>query len=107
MKAEDFRRLVLKMEGASEAAHMGHPDFRMNGKIFATISADGKQGMVKLTPDQQQGYLDEYPDVFYPAAGAWGRQGCTMVRFASADKAILEGAITLAWQNAQKESRFK
>ena len=107
MKPDDFRRIALKLNGVIESAHMGHPDFRSNGKIFATISPDRKRGMVKLTPDQQQGYLDEYPDAFEPASGAWGRQGCTMVLLHAADKAIVEGAMKLAWQNALRNSTAK
>ena len=107
MTADEFRSAALSFLEASEESHMGHPDFRANGKIFATISPDRKRGMVKLTPDQQQGYLDEYPDTFEPASGAWGRQGCTMVVLRSADKAIVEGAIELAWQNAIRNSTAK
>jgi hypothetical protein len=90
------------MGDAIESAHMGHPDFRANGKIFATLSADDKQGMVKLTPEQQQEIVREGPGTFAPASGAWGRQGCTMVRLASADEATVGEAMTLAWQNAFK-----
>ena len=104
MNADDFRRIALKMEGTVEGAHIGHPDFRGNGRIFATISPDGKSGMVKLTPDQQQGYLDEYSGVFTPASGAWGQAGATMVLLRSADKAVVRGAVQLAWQNVQKKS---
>ena len=87
------------MERAIESAHMGHPDFRANGRIFSTIYPDGKSGMVKLTPDQQRGFVVEYPETFEPASGAWGRQGCTTVHFASADPRILHEAMKLALQN--------
>ena len=97
-----FRRLALGFPGTIESAHMGHPDFRVNAKIFATIAPDNKQGMVKLTPEQQADVLREYPAMFTPAAGAWGRQGCTMVRFDSADAETVGAALTLAWQNVAK-----
>ena len=83
-----------------ESAHMGHPDFRTNGRIFATLSPDGYEGMVKLTPRQQKAFVDANADVFTPASGAWGRQGCTTVVLAAADEAVLGEAMTLAWQNA-------
>ncbi|MDQ3070950.1 MAG: MmcQ/YjbR family DNA-binding protein [Acidobacteriota bacterium] len=99
MKADDFRRIALGMKGATESAHMGHPDFRVNGGIFATLHGDGATGMVKLTPDQQEAFMRDYPDSFTPESGAWGRQGCTAVRLASTDEETLGEALTLAWRN--------
>ena len=87
------------MEGASEGAHMGHPDFRVNGRIFATLHADRKSGMVKLTPDQQQRFMQSQPATFGPESGAWGRGGCTRVRLDAVDEDALGEALTLAWQN--------
>jgi hypothetical protein len=98
--AGDFRRLALAMDDAIEGAHMGHPDFRANGRIFATIAPDRQRGMVKLTPEQQQVFVAGNPQTFEPASGAWGRQGCTMVQLASVDEETLGEAMTLAWQNA-------
>src|SRR5512141_2389721 len=97
--ATDFRRIALGMKGATESAHMGHPDFRAGGRIFATLHADGVHGMVKLTPGQQQEFMAELPAAFAPESGAWGRQGCTRVRLASVDEDTLGRALTLAWQN--------
>ena len=100
MKPNDFRRIALQMQGAIEGEHMAHPDFRANGRIFATLHPDGKQGMVKLTPDQQHTFLREHPRTFSPASGAWGRQGCTMVELSAVDEDTLGEAMTLAWQQA-------
>jgi hypothetical protein len=86
------------MTDAAEGAHMGHPDFRAGGRIFATIHPDDECGMVKLTPDQQQKFVREHP-AFAPENGAWGRQGCTRVRFDAVDEDTLGEAMTLAWQN--------
>ena len=102
MNPDEFRRLALKMNGATEGAHMGHPDFRANGKIFATLYPDGASGMVKLTPDQQQDFLRADSRAFVPASGAWGRQGCTTVRLDSIEEDLLGNAMTLAWQNSVK-----
>jgi len=107
VNATRFRRLALAMEGAVEGAHMGHPDFRTNGRIFATLHAGNKTGMVKLSPDQQKQFLEADPDTFSPAGGAWGRQGCTIVRLASAGDELLGEAMTLAWQGMTKASRRK
>ena len=98
MTANQFRRIALGMNGAIEASHMDHPDFRANGRIFATLDHENVRGMVKLTPEQQREFIRTDPDTFEPASGAWGRQGCTMVRLAKADEAIVGEAITLAWQ---------
>ena len=102
MTPDEFRRLALKMHGAIEGAHMGHPDFRANGKIFATLYPDGKSGMVKLTPDQQQDFMNVDPAAFTPASGAWGRQGCTTVQLNLVAEDRLGEAMTLAWQNTVK-----
>jgi hypothetical protein len=101
----EFRRIALGMQGAVEGEHMAHPDFRANGRIFATIAPDAKQGMVKLTPEQQRGFMDANPETFVPAKGAWGRGGCTMVQLASADPDTVGEAMTLAWQGTVKAPR--
>ena len=106
MKAKDFRRIALGLSGATEKEHMGHPDFRANGRIFATLHADLKSGMVKLTPDEQITFMRAYPDAFSPEAGAWGRSGCTRVRLDAVDEETLGEAMTLAWKHtgAKKKS---
>ena len=110
MTIDDFRRIALGMDGVVEGAHMNHPDFRINGRIFATIYPDGQHGMVKLTPDQQREFMQAHPAMFEPASGAWGRQGCTTVRLDVADEETVGEAMTLAWQDmvnqpAPKRSR--
>jgi hypothetical protein len=97
--AAQFRRIALGFADVAESAHMGHPDFRVNGRIFATLSADGRQGMVKLPLDGQARVLRDHPDAFAPASGAWGRQGSTMVQLASADAETVGEAMTIAWQH--------
>src|SRR4051794_17153668 len=84
MTAEEFRSLALSFPEASEEAHMGHPDFRVRGKIFATLGPDEAWGMVKLTAEQQAVFLRTEPDVFQPVNGAWGRRGGTSVRLEAA-----------------------
>ena len=103
MSDEHFRRIALGMKDAIEGAHMGHPDFRANGKIFATLYPDGEHGMVKLVPDQQRDFLFANPGAFALASGAWGRHGCTMVRLASVAEDQLGEAMTLAWQNTSQK----
>ena len=100
MTAEAFRRMALAMSGAVESAHMGHPDFRANGKIFATLQS-AERGMVKLTPEQQGRFVAEAPQAFTPESGAWGRQGCTRVHLQHADPELVGEAMTLAWQQVQ------
>ena len=98
MTAEDFREIVLSLPGATEGAHMGHPDFRANGRIFATLHGGDAFGMVKLTPEEQQEFMRQSPAVFIPSAGAWGRQGCTNVRLTAATERVLRPAVLLAWE---------
>jgi YjbR len=95
------------MKEAVEGAHMGHPDFRVKGRIFATLHADRLWGMVKLPPDQQDMFVRQYPSTFVPESGAWGRSGCTAVHLKSVDEETLGEALTLAWQNTVKELAAK
>ena len=107
MTENDFRRIALGMKGARESAHMGHPDFRANGRIFATLHADLEWGMVKLTPEQQQRFVRAAPDVFVPEAGAWGLSGCTAVRLEAVDDEMVGQAMTLAWRNSIEKAPAK
>jgi hypothetical protein len=107
MKPDDFRRLALDLEGAIERAHMGHPDFRVNGRIFASLHTRDEFGMVKVTPEEQSVLLKEHPRMFEPSSGAWGRQGCTNVRLSAAKVPPVRGALLLAWQLAVSKPRKK
>jgi len=99
MDANDFRRIALSLEGAEESSHMGQPDFRVGGKIFATLAAQRqKYGNVKLTPEQQAAFVEELPEVFIPVAGGWGRMGMTHVRLTAADEDVVAGALRAAWK---------
>jgi hypothetical protein len=96
--ANQFRKLALGLEGVVEAEHMNHPDFRVGGKIFATLAPGLKNGMVSLSPEEQARFIEEAPKMFEPVAGAWGRGGATAVILAAADPEIVGEALTLAWQ---------
>jgi hypothetical protein len=99
----DVRRIALGMMGAIEGAHMGHPDFRVNGRIFASLHTGMEFAMVKLTPDQQQEFIRDHPETFEPESGSWGLQGYTRVRLAVADQETLGEAMTLAWRNTASQ----
>jgi hypothetical protein len=105
--AQRFRRMALALEGAVEGSHMGHPDFRVDKRIFASLHSEDQFGMVKLTPDQQAVFIEDHPAGFTPEAGAWGRSGCTRVILKSVDEEALGEALTLAWQNTRKVMRKK
>jgi hypothetical protein len=97
---KQFRQIALTFPETEESAHMHHPDFRVTGKIFATLGYPDKNwGMVKLTPEQQEELMAEEPKVFVPAAGAWGRKGSTTVHLKSAQKASVRRALEAAWRN--------
>jgi hypothetical protein len=100
MTADDFRRIALGMKGAVEGAHMDHPDFRVNGRIFGSIRGDQQWGMVKLSPEEQERFVRAAPNVFKPESGAWGLQGCTAVRLHDADEETVGEALTLAFKAA-------
>lgn len=115
MDAAGFRKMVLAMPLASEGEHMGHPDFRAAGRIFAALppgprgagQGKGKKdagakrewGMVALSPQEQAALVREHPEVFVPAAGAWGRRGYTYVALADVDRRVMKRAMEMAWRN--------
>jgi hypothetical protein len=100
MTIGDFRRIALSMPGASENSHMAHPDFRANGKIFATLGyPDKRWGMVKLTAEQQREFVLAEPQAFIPVKGTWGAKGATSVRLDQADEESLGAAMTAACRN--------
>src|SRR5690348_17237753 len=106
MTVADFRRIALSLEGAEEGSHMGSADFRVGGRIFATLASQ-KQGYgnLMLTPDVQAQFVAEAPDVFVPIAGGWGKNGATHVRLAKANEDLLTGALRTAWKiRAQKNT---
>jgi hypothetical protein len=99
MTAADFKRIALSLPGAEEGSHMGSVDFRVGGRIFATLAAV-KQGYgnLMLTPEQQATFVAELPEVFLAIPGGWGRNGATHVRLAKATEDVLEGALRTAWK---------
>ena len=99
MTADKFRSLALSLPQALESAHMGHPDFRVHGKIFATLGPDADWGMVKLTPEQQQRFVTLEPKVFAPVKGGWGVRGATRVNLRAAKVGTLREALFHAWRN--------
>lgn len=100
MKASDFRRIALGMEGAVEGSHMDHPDFRINNRIFASLDHAERLGHVLLTPEQQHTFMREHPSMFSPVNGAWGLQGATRVHLETVEEDPLGEAMTMAWRNA-------
>ena len=99
MTADEFREIALSFPEAEERSHMDHPDFRVGGKIFATLGIDLTEGMAKLTPEQQQNFLRMEPGSFKPASGAWGTRGATMITLANADEGAVREALRAAWRN--------
>lgn len=108
MTASEFRELALSLPETSENEHMGHPDFRVGGKIFATLgSPNSEWAMVKLTPDEQALFVRTEPTVFQPVKGGWGRRGYTNVRLATAEEPGVRQALTAAWRNTAPKRLVK
>ncbi len=106
MTAADFRRIALSLEGAGEGSHMGAADFRVGGRIFATLaSVKEGYGNLMLTPELQAEFLAERPDLFLPVHGGWGRGGATHIRLAVADEDSLRGALHSAWKLRVEKNR--
>src|ERR1700747_1067781 len=99
MKADDFRRLALRLEGAEEGSHMGAAYLRVGGRIFATLASQAQgYGNLMLSPAQQAEFVKDQPDIFVPIAGGWGRMGATHIRLADANEDVLVGALHTAWK---------
>jgi hypothetical protein len=98
MTAAGFRRLALSLPQVTEGSHMGHADFRVGKRIFATLGyPDKRWGMVKLAPEQQSVLVESEPEIFKPVPGGWGRRGSTSVLLSAADKRTLQSALAMAW----------
>ena len=109
MTANDFRRLALHLEGAEEGSHMGAVDFRVGGRIFATLaSQDQGYGNLMLSPAQQAEFVKEQPDIFVPIAGGWGRMGATHIRLGGRKRGRPRNdAYTPAWKLFRVEKNGK
>ena len=105
MTPDEFRKVALSFPETEERSHMNHPDFRVGGKIFATLSPDLTSGMAKLTPEQQAELMLRFPAIFKPAAGKWGEGGATLITLADANAELAGEALTLAWQNTSSKKR--
>jgi hypothetical protein len=106
--ANDFRKIALALPETEESAHMDHPDFRIAGKIFATLGyPDKTRAMVKLSPEDQHYFSKDHPDVFIPVKGAWGKRGATSVHLKAAKKETLAKAIQAAWRNTAPKRLLK
>jgi YjbR protein len=109
MNAADFRRIALSLKGAEEGSHMGAGDFRVGGRIFATLASENQgYGNLMLTPEQQSDFVRELPEVFLPIPGGWGKGGATHVRLAKASEDVLAGALQTAWKlRVEKNAKAK
>lgn len=107
MTEDTFRDIALHFDGAIEGSHMGHPDFRASGRVFASLHGNGVSGMVSLAPAQQTEVQRIYPSVFEPASGAWGRQGYTKVLLAAATVPAVRTAMLLAYQGAMEKPKAR
>jgi hypothetical protein len=108
MTIDEFRKMALGIPTAVERWHMNHPDFRVAGKIFASLGVpDRSWGVVKLTPEQQRAFMVKAPDVFKPCSGAWGRQGYTNVYLAAVKPSIVRAALDAAAKNVVSPAKKK
>jgi hypothetical protein len=95
---DDVRALALMLPEVSEGAHMGHPDFRVGGKIFATLWPDEERAVVKLSPEMQAVMVEAEPEMFEPVPGSWGRRGSTRINLPNVDERTLRSALLAAWR---------
>ena len=106
MKPADFRRIALSLEGAEEASHMGAIDFRVGGRIFATLaSQDQGYGNLMLTPEQQADFVRDMPELFLPIRGGWGRRGATHILLSKVGEDVVTGALRAAWKTRVEKNK--
>jgi hypothetical protein len=99
MKAADFRRIALSLDGVEEYSHAGFPAFRVGGRKFASLASQREgYGNLMLTPEQQAAFVEEAPEIFLPIPGRWGRMGHTHIRLLAATEEVLTGALRTAWK---------
>ncbi len=98
MTVDNFRELALSLPETEEREHMDHPDFRVGGKIFATLRPKDDQGVVMLSPEQQAEFIKAKPKAFQPVKGGWGKQGATEVLLRAATMTITRDALVAAWR---------
>ena len=107
MTPDDFRRIALSLEGAEEGSHFGASDFRVGGRIFATLAAQAQgYGNLMLSPEQQAAFVAEAPEVFIPVPGGWGRNGATHLKLAAANEDLVYGALQTAWKRRVEENNL-
>jgi hypothetical protein len=106
MTADAFRKEALRLPEVEERSHMGHPDFRVNGKVFATLGyPDGAWGAVNVSPEHQRALVESDPHAFVVAKGAWGARGSTLVKLRTAKTAKVREALEFAWERRQAKGR--
>ena len=103
MTAKVFRRIALSLPDVIEGAHMGHADFRVGGKIFASLGPEEDWGMVKLPPDEQADLIEDESGAYKPAAGAWRLRGCTIITLRAAREPTVRRALLAAWRNTPRK----
>lgn len=100
MTADEFRRLALGLRGSVEGSHQDHPDFRVHGKIFASLGyPEPGWAMVKLTTVQQSRFIATHPECFQCVKGAWGRRGATSINLFAATPSLARRGLVLAHRN--------
>jgi hypothetical protein len=98
MTPNQFRKAALAFAEATESSHHGHPDFRVGGKIFATLGyPDDKSGVVMLGPEDQKFFVKQFGEMFTPVAGAWGKNGSTQINLPTARMSQVRAALEIAW----------
>ena len=105
MTGDDFRAMALALDGTTEQAHMKHPDFRVQGRVFASLLSNEERAGLNLSPGEQRELLRQHPRVFEPASGAWGRKGWTIAHLPAAPPAVVRGALLLAYENTVARTR--
>jgi YjbR len=108
MTPNAFRKLALRLPDTEESSHMNHPDFRVRGKIFATLAyPSDAYGMVGVWPEQQAALVAAHPKMFSVIPGVWGKKGATRVHLKDATETVVAGALQLAHEKSSPKTKAK
>ena len=107
MTPEQVRQIALSFPEAVEGEHMGHPDFRVGGRVFATLWPSERRAVLVLTPEEQEMVVGSEPETFSPVPGGWGRRGATSVALSRAQAATLREAMRMAWRRRAPKRLLK
>ncbi|WP_426486478.1 MmcQ/YjbR family DNA-binding protein [Flavobacterium sp. 2] len=102
---ENFKKMALSFENATEEPHFEKTSFRINKKIFATFDEKNNRAVLKLNEIDQSVFCASSEMIFYPIPNKWGKQGWTIVELSKVRSEMFEDALLLSYQNVAPKKK--